>query len=93
MRPLIMGVSIINSNFQCLKGEQRSMRFYLLIFGVLVTLATANAQSGTELWKGYFSYNSIKDVAYGDNKVFVAAENAVYTYDIWSQELSTITTI
>lgn len=93
MRPLIMGVSTINSNFQGLKGEQRSMRFYLLIFGVLVTLATANAQSGTELWKGYFSYNSIKDVAYGDNKVFVAAENAVYTYDIWSQELSTITTI
>ncbi|HCK05426.1 MAG TPA: hypothetical protein DHV98_03455, partial [Flavobacteriaceae bacterium] len=76
-----MGVSTINSNFQGLKGEQHSMRVYLLIFGVFVTLTAARAQSDTELWRGYFSYNSIKDVAYGDNKVFVAAENAVYTYD------------
>ena len=69
------------------------MKFYLLIFGLLVTLTTVSAQSDNERWKGYFSYNSIKDVAYGDDKVFVAAENAVYTYDLWSQEITTITTV
>ena len=51
------------------------------------------AQSETDRWAGFFSYNNIKDVAYADNKVYVAAENAVYTYDIWDESLSTITTI
>ncbi|HBB49254.1 MAG TPA: ABC transporter substrate-binding protein, partial [Flavobacteriaceae bacterium] len=87
-----MGVSTINSNFRGLKGEHSSMRFFLLILGFFGAF-TVMAQSDADRWTGFFSYNSIKDVAYGDNKVFVAAENAVYSYDPWSEALSTITTI
>ena len=92
MRALFMGVSTINSNFRGLKGEHSSMRFFLLILGFFGAF-TVMAQSDADRWTGFFSYNSIKDVAYGDNKVFVAAENAVYSYDPWSEALSTITTI
>ena len=87
-----MGVSTINSNFRGLKGEYSRMRFYLLILSFFGTLMVM-AQSETDRWAGFFSYNNIKDVAYADNKVYVAAENAVYTYDIWDESLSTITTI
>ena len=68
------------------------MRFYLLILGFFGAF-TVMAQSDAERWKGFFSYTSVKDVAYGNNKVYVAAENAIYTYDIWSEEITTITTI
>lgn len=87
-----MGVSTINSNFRGLKGGQHRMRFFLLILG-LFSAFTVRAQSDAERWRGFFSYTSVKDIAYGDDKVYVAAENAVYTYNIWNQEITTITTI
>ena len=68
------------------------MRIYQLFLALFVSL-TLHAQGDSGLWTGYFSYNSIKDIAYGDDRVFVAAENAIYTYDIWTEQLSNITTI
>ena len=68
------------------------MRFYLLILVFFVAFGVV-AQSDTDQWKGFFSYTSVKDIAYGDNKVYVAAENAVYTYHIWDEQITTITTI
>lgn len=68
------------------------MRIYQLFLALFVSL-TLHAQGDSALWAGYFSYNSIKDIAYGDDRVFVAAENAIYTYDIWTEQLSNITTI
>ena len=51
------------------------------------------AQDFSALWQGYFSYHNIKDVAIGNNKVYGASENAIFTYDLSSNEMETITTI
>ncbi len=52
-----------------------------------------NAQDFSALWEGHFSYLNIKDVVQGNNKVYAASENAIFTYDIETLELNTISTI
>ncbi|GGG38240.1 ABC transporter substrate-binding protein [Bizionia arctica] len=51
------------------------------------------AQDYSALWKGYFSYLNIIDVAQGNDKIFVASDNAIFSYDINSLELETLTTV
>ena len=51
------------------------------------------AQDFSALWTGYFSFYNIKDVAQGNNKIYAAAENAVFSYDTQTKEIKEITTI
>lgn len=51
------------------------------------------AQDFSNLWEGYFSYLNIKDVTKGNNKIYAAAENAVFIYDEISEEVETKTTV
>lgn len=44
-------------------------------------------------WKGYFSYNTIKDVSESSTKLYAAAENALFTKNLNTNELKTINTI
>lgn len=69
------------------------MRIYSLLIFTLLLCNFASAQSFAALWEGYFSYNSIVDLAEGDGKIYVASENAVFIYDKASQDLKTLTTV
>ncbi|MBP1840358.1 hypothetical protein [Formosa algae] len=51
------------------------------------------AQDYSETWDGYFSYYNIIDVTASENKIYAVAENAVFTYDILTQEINTLSTI
>ena len=44
-------------------------------------------------WKGYFSYNKIEDISESANKIYAAAENALFTKNLNTNELKTINTI
>ncbi|MES2410091.1 MAG: T9SS type A sorting domain-containing protein [Bacteroidota bacterium] len=44
-------------------------------------------------WKGYFSYNQIKDLSESSTKIYAAAENAVFTKNLASNDIQTINTI
>ncbi|WP_445453507.1 type IX secretion system anionic LPS delivery protein PorZ [Flavobacterium sp. 25HG05S-40] len=44
-------------------------------------------------WKGYYSYNTIKDVSESSTRLYAAAENALFTKNLASNELKTINTI
>ncbi|TDU43694.1 hypothetical protein BXY82_1111 [Gelidibacter sediminis] len=56
-------------------------------------VSVSNAQDFSALWEGYYSYNHIKDIVKGENKIYAAAENAVFSYDVSTSGLETITTI
>lgn len=62
--------------------------FSMLLFSYL-----AVAQNYQDRWTGHFSYVSIKDISHGDNKVFVAAENAIFIYDLYTKGIKTMSTI
>lgn len=51
------------------------------------------AQDFSAQWEGHFSYNIIKDVVIGNNKIYAAAENAIFSIDLQTNELTEITTV
>ena len=44
-------------------------------------------------WKGYFSYNQIKDISESNTKIYAAAENALFTKNLATNDIKTINTI
>ncbi len=63
---------------------------YILIF--LMPLINLS-QDYSSLWEGHFSYFDIKDISQGNGKIYAASENAIFTYDVVSEEVDTISTI
>ncbi|WP_347373488.1 two-component regulator propeller domain-containing protein [Aequorivita sp. Q41] len=61
---------------------------FLILFPILVS-----AQNFEDNWTGHFSYISIKDISQGGNKMYVGAENAVYSYNLSTKEVETLSTI
>jgi hypothetical protein len=51
------------------------------------------SQNFEDTWSGYFSYVSVKSISQGNDKIYAASENAIFTYDLSTQEISTISTI
>ena len=60
---------------------------------LLLTSICAISQNFEKNWTGYFSYVSIKSIAQGNDKIFAASENSVFTYDLSTKEIETISTI
>ncbi len=61
---------------------------------LLGALTLSNGQSTTTgSWEAYFSYNSIKDIEIGSDIIYAASENAIFTYDPYTNSIETITTI
>ena len=68
-------------------------RFLKLLF-LLGAFTLSNGQSTTTgSWEAYFSYNSIKDIEIGSDIIYAASENAIFTYDPYTNSIETITTI
>lgn len=68
------------------------MKRWAIAFLLLIPFLAA-AQNFEDRWTGYFSYVSVKDISQGNNKIFVGAENAVFTYDLSTQQIKTISTV
>ena len=66
-------------------------KIFILVFGF--STSCYYGQDVSSLWEGHFSYNNIVDVVSGEDKIFAAAENAIFEYDISTTELNTISTV
>ena len=62
--------------------------FYVLLFTFQWSWSQQNQN-----WKGYFSYNQIKDLSESATKVYAASENALFTKNTVSNNIQTINTI
>jgi sugar lactone lactonase YvrE len=65
----------------------------LLITFLLSFIPSLWSQNYDTSWVGHFSYLDIKEVVLGDSKFYAASENAIFSYDPLTNELSTITTV
>ena len=69
-------------------------RSFLFSWLILLSLSlNLSAQDFSTLWQAHFSYNDIVDVVSGTNKIYAAAQNAVFEYDTLTEEIKTITTV
>ena len=66
--------------------------FKVLLFFLGVSIS-GYGQEFSSLWQSHYSYNAIVDVISGENKIFAAAENAVFEFDVLTNEITTITTV
>ncbi len=64
-----------------------------LIIVAVLYFNLITAQDFSALWEGHFSYLNIKDVVEGDNKIYAASENVVFSYDTLTNEMSKISTV
>ncbi|WP_293875582.1 two-component regulator propeller domain-containing protein [Flavobacterium sp.] len=67
------------------------MKKFLFCFSLLMIQFCFAQQN--QNWKGYFSYNKIKDVSESTTRVYAAAENALFSKNIATNELKTTNTI
>jgi hypothetical protein len=51
------------------------------------------AQDFSNLWEGHFSFTEVEDVASSTEKIYAASENAVFSLDLATNQINTITTI
>ncbi|MCB4807412.1 ABC transporter substrate-binding protein [Tamlana sp. 62-3] len=65
------------------------------LFVLILCLFTSSffAQDYSALWEGHFSYNEIIDVSQGDNKIFAASNNAVFSFNTQTNDIEEISTI
>src|SRR5689334_12958058 len=64
--------------------------FLAILFSVSIHVGFSQ---NNQLWKGYFSYNDIKDLTQSDNKLYAGSENAIFSKNILTNEIKTISTI
>ena len=62
-------------------------------FGVLFLFFQICLSQPFQNWKGYFSYNQIKDISESSTKIYAAAENALFTKNLATNDIKTINTI
>ena len=79
--------NIFESNFQ-----SGMLKKVLTLISILCFL-NLQAQDFSDLWKGYFSYFDISALSQGNDKIYAASENAIFSYDLTTNEINTITTI
>lgn len=68
------------------------MKKYFSVFLLFLVIPIGFSQS-KKLWKGYFSYNEIKDLSEGNRKITAASENALFSKDLIGGAIKTTTTI
>ncbi|WP_282043811.1 ABC transporter substrate-binding protein [Winogradskyella flava] len=70
--------------------NKATFKIIVFLFGLSLK---SYAQEFSSLWTAHYSYNDIVDVVSGDNKIYTAAQNAIFQYDVGTDELKTITTV
>ena len=69
------------------------MKKKFVLFAFTLLTWHLQAQDFSNEWQGHFSYLNIIDVVQGNGKIYAASENVLFSYDILSLELETITTV
>ncbi|HEY0047009.1 MAG TPA: T9SS type A sorting domain-containing protein [Flavobacterium sp.] len=60
---------------------------------VFLLLSAHFAAAQTNIWKGYFSYNEIKDLSQSSTSIYAAAENALFSKNLNTNILKTTNTV
>ncbi|WP_026977208.1 two-component regulator propeller domain-containing protein [Flavobacterium tegetincola] len=68
------------------------MKYFFVALVSMLLIQTGFAQKN-QSWKGYFSYNDIKDIAQSPTQFFAASENALFSRSTTTDEIKTTNTV
>jgi hypothetical protein len=66
---------------------------YTLLAGLFLGNLFGWSQDFSGLWKGHFSFADIVDVTSSGERIYAASENALFSFDVLTNEILTVTTI
>jgi hypothetical protein len=70
-----------------------NFRHYILTFIFLIVSNLILSQDYSDTWDSHYSYFDVNKIVQGNNKIFAAADNAVFVYDVNTLETNIITTV
>ena len=73
--------------------QSNSFQMKKCFFGVIFLFFQICVSQPFQNWKGYFSYNQIRDISESNTKIYAAAENALFTKNLASNDIKTVNTI
>ena len=73
--------------------DTKKMFKKFIIFLIYIVPLLQFAQDFSNLWQGYFSYNQVNEVVRGNNKIYAASDNAIFSFDNQTKVLEEITTV
>ena len=73
--------------------HSNSFQMKKCFFGVVFLFFQICVSQPFQNWKGYFSYNQIRDISESNTKIYAAAENALFTKNLASNDIKTVNTI
>ncbi len=62
-----------------------------LLFSISISINTQNDFSNN--WEDFFSYNNVKDFVIAENSIFALTDNAVFTYDLQTEEIEKLSSV
>jgi streptogramin lyase len=68
------------------------MKYFLVLFLSICLFQNGFSQKN-QPWKGYFSYNDVKDISQSPTQFFAASENALFSQNLNTNELKTTNTV
>ena len=69
------------------------MKKYKCLFLLLFTLLSWSQTDFTTNWEDFYSYNNVKDFIKVDSKIYAVTDNAVFIYDVTTQEVKKLSSV
>ncbi|CAM1341773.1 type IX secretion system anionic LPS delivery protein PorZ [Tenacibaculum amylolyticum] len=69
------------------------MKKIITFFILLFSISSFSQTDFTGQWEDFFSYNNIKDITISGETVYALADNAVFTYDLQTQETQKLSSV
>lgn len=82
-----LGVDVKNQISHRARAVQKLVKYLSTLLLCLFTLLPLNAQIGT--WRNYLAYSEVQNICAADGELFVQASNALYTYNLNDQSITT----
>ena len=68
---------------------KKLLSLYILFFSLLFSAQTDYSDS----WEDFYSYNNVKDFVKVDAIIYALADNAVFTYNVTTDEISKLSSV
>ena len=65
----------------------------LLFFFIFSTSFLSAQIDYSDSWEDFFSYNNVKDFVKVDNMLYALSDNAIFTYDVTTQEIEKLSSV
>ncbi|KGL62141.1 two-component regulator propeller domain-containing protein [Polaribacter sp. Hel1_85] len=69
------------------------MRKHFLLFSLFFSLILSAQTDYSDSWEDFYSYNNVKDFVKVDDVIYALADNAVFTYNITTEEINKLSSV